>query len=250
MMLNKRFMKANCSVILPLLLFFCMPLRPQTVAPTTEQVVQRMEQMNAERAARLKAYSGERVYELHYRGFPGSRDAEMTVQVHYTAPATKEFKVEKEAGSKLLLSKVLERLLASEKEALENSTQSALTSQNYSFALLREEQGKDESFYVLSAEPKHKNKFLIRGTIWVDSHDYSVVRIDAEPAKNPSFWISKTHIEHRYAKVGEFWLPAENQSVTTVRVGGTATLTIRYMNYVITDSDKTASASLPQSPAH
>ena len=55
--------------------------------------------------------------------------------------------------------------------------------------------------------------------------------IDAEPAKNPSFWIKKTHIEHRYEKVGDFWLPAVNKSVTNVLIGGTATLTIQYTDY-------------------
>ena len=39
-------------------------------------------------------------------------------------------------------------------------------------------------------------------------------RIEAEPAKNPSFWIKKTDIHHEYVKVGDFWLPADNKSVS------------------------------------
>ena len=58
-------------------------------------------------------------------------------------------------------------------------------------------------------------------------------RIEAEPAKNPSFWIKKTEIHHAYLKVGEFWLPAENKTVSTLRLGGRATLTIKYQNYDI-----------------
>jgi hypothetical protein len=63
-----------------------------------------------------------------------------------------------------------------------------------------------------------------------------VVKIEAEPAKRPSFWISKTRINHVYTKVGEFWLPAENQSTTDVRLGGVAKLTISYTNYEVNHS--------------
>jgi hypothetical protein len=72
---------------------------------------------------------------------------------------------------------------------------------------------------------------LYRGEICVNEADFAVESIDAEPAKNPSIWIKKTRIEHRYEKVGEFWLPASNKSVTNVLLGGTAMLTIQYTDY-------------------
>jgi hypothetical protein len=75
------------------------------------------------------------------------------------------------------------------------------------------------------------NKYLFRGEICVNGNDFAVELIDAEPAKNPSIWIKQTRIEHQYEKLGEFWLPASNQSVTNVLLGGTATLTIQYMDY-------------------
>ncbi len=37
-------------------------------------------------------------------------------------------------------------------------------------------------------EPQTNNKLLFRGRIWVDAEDFAVVRIEAVPAKNPSFW--------------------------------------------------------------
>ena len=65
----------------------------------------------------------------------------------------------------------------------------------------------------------------------MNAEDFAVESIDAEPAKNPSFWIKKTHIEHRYQKIGQFWLPASNQTISSVRLGGTATLSIQYLDY-------------------
>ncbi|MEO6119505.1 MAG: hypothetical protein ABIP12_02355 [Terriglobales bacterium] len=79
--------------------------------------------------------------------------------------------------------------------------------------------------------PKIKNKFLYRGKIWVDAGDFAVTRIAAEPAKNPSFWIKQTQIEQVYGKVDEFWMPMRNRSMTSVRLGGHADLTIDYQDY-------------------
>lgn len=201
-------------------------------------IIEKLANKNEQRAADLKSYTVLRHYEVHYRGFPGSRDAEMDVRVRYLAPATKQFEIVSESGSKLLINHVLRRLLTSEQEALtrENRQQTAMTPENYKFTLLREESTPDARFYVLKAEPKRKNKFLFCGTIWVDTRDFAIARIEAEPAKNPSFWISKTRIEHQYQKIGRFWLPTHNLSVSEVRLGGTATLTIQYGKYRVEES--------------
>lgn len=63
-----------------------------------------------------------------------------------------------------------------------------------------------------------------------------MTHIEAEPAKNPSFWIKRTDIEHKYTKVDGFWLPEENRSTSTIRLGGRAVLTIEYQDYKITQA--------------
>ena len=50
---------------------------------------------------------------------------------------------------------------------------------------------------------------------------------------NPSFWIKKTVIHHSFVKMQDFWLPAENRSVSEIRLGGRATLIIKYEDYEI-----------------
>jgi hypothetical protein len=59
----------------------------------------------------------------------------------------------------------------------------------------------------------------------------------AEPAKNPSFWISRTLIHQTYEKLGDFWLPKQNRSESKVRIGGTAIFTIDYGVYQFTQGD-------------
>jgi hypothetical protein len=131
---------------------------------------------------------------------------------------------------------VFKKLLEGEQEAAnqENRERAALTSENYDFALAGYEITADGAQYVLNLLPKTRNKFLYRGKIWVDAKDFAVVRIEAEPAKNPSFWIKKAEIEHKYIKVNDFWLPAENHTESVIRLGGRATLSIEYKDYRIT----------------
>jgi hypothetical protein len=57
--------------------------------------------------------------------------------------------------------------------------------------------------------------------------------METEPAKSPSFWISRTQIHCTNAKTDGFWLPEQVRSETKVRIGGTAVLTIDYGRYEI-----------------
>jgi hypothetical protein len=166
--------------------------------------------------------------------------------MQYTAPADKQFRVVREEGARLLLNKVLKELLVNEKEAMEAQHRSAtaVTPDNYEFRMAGTDSLNGRPQYVLEVTPRIRSKFLYQGKIWVDAADYAVTRISAEPAKNPSIWISHTQIEHEYTKIGEFWLPARNVSITKVRFGGTATLNIRYVNYVLGNSKPTPAADV------
>ena len=200
---------------------------------SVEEIVARLNRNNEQRAAALRAYEGKRSYTLTYRGFPSNRDAEMEVMAHYEPPASKSFHVVSGSGSKLMQSKVFSKLLDSEREAAdaEGQRQTALSPDNYTFTLLGSRPSPNGGCYRLGVEPRHDYKFLYRGEICVNAADFAVESIDAELAKNPSFWIKKTRIEHRYQKIGQFWLPASNQTISSIRLGGTATLSILYSEY-------------------
>jgi len=201
-----------------------------------EQVVENLVRMNLERAQALLAYQSTRVYRLEYKGFPGGRAAEMVVKVKYQAPATKEFEVISETGSKVLIDRVFRKLLQSEKEAFEaeNQKRIAINQENYEFTMIGFENGTGAPCYVLSIKPRTKNKYLFQGKIWVDAEQFAIAKIQGEPAKNPSFWIRDTKIETRYVNVDDFWLPEHNHSVTAVRLGGHADFNIEYKDYRIT----------------
>jgi outer membrane lipoprotein-sorting protein len=203
---------------------------------TVDQIVSHLEERNRERALALRKFEAMRTYHMEYRGTFGDRDAEMTVRLTYTSPNDKRFEVLSQSGTKFILEHIFKRLLQEERDAAneENRQRTALNSKNYDFTLASFENSPEAPQYVLNVIPKTDNKYLYRGKIWVDAKDFAVTRIEAEPAKSPSFWIKKSEINHKYQKVDNFWLPAENKTESWIRLGGHATLTIEYQSYTIT----------------
>jgi len=199
------------------------------------QVMDKLIEKNAERMDALQKYQSRRYYSLDYTGFPTSLHAEMVVDMTYDAPGTKQFKIISQSGPDWIIDRILKRLLEAEQEAQteENRERVALNASNYNFSGFEHQDATDNCSYVVAVEPKIPSKLLFRGRIWVDKKDFAVCRIEAEPSKNPSFWIKKTDIHHSYLKIGDFWLPSENKSVSVIRGGGRAVLTIKYQNYEI-----------------
>ena len=217
---------------------------------STDVIVQRLMAANAQRSQTLRGYRGKRVYRLEYHGLFGSHEADMQVEATYTAPDRKEFKVLSQSGSKLLVNRVLLKLLSSEQEAQEeqNRKELEISPKNYNFVLAGAEHTPSGDFYVLAVSPKGRSKYLYHGKLWVDAKEFAVARMQGEPAKNPSLWVSHTQIEYRWAKVGSFWLPAHNESETQVRMGGKAVLTIDYSDYQITGVNRTNPRGLGETP--
>lgn len=240
------------TVLMILLLLFCIGLQQSASAQQqgmslavanaplgTDQVVENLVRMNLERAQALHAYHGTRIYRAEYRGFPSTCSAEMVVDVKYQSPGTKVFTIQSATGSRIIIDKVFKRLLQAERDALDAEAQSriALNRKNYHFTLVGYESTPVGSAYVLIVEPITKDRLLYRGRIWVDAEDFAVARLEAAPAKNPSFWTKNSEVEQVYMKVSDFWLPVRNHSITSIRLGGRAELTIQYNNYQITGAD-------------
>jgi outer membrane lipoprotein-sorting protein len=205
---------------------------------TVSSVVSRLVENNQRRSRMLRAYTSRRTYHLLYTGILGRHEANMVVDVTYAAPDSKDFTIVSQTGSRIIVNRVFKRLLETEKQATDarHQAQTALTPDNYDFELLGKEEVDQRPAYILKVEPKTDNKLLYRGKIWVDAADFAVMKIEAQPARRPSFWISKTTIHHRYGKFGEFWLPVDDESTSDIRLGGDANLSIHYGEYKLTSA--------------
>ncbi len=201
--------------------------------PNSTQIVDEMQRRNQVHIYELKAAKSTRHYEVEYRGFSKIITAKMEVEYAFDAASGKNFRIVSQSGSKMLCDRVLKRALESEKEASQDRSAMAFTAANYKFQLEGSEDLNGRPAYILDVEPLTASKFLIRGKIWVDAADFALVKVEAEPAKSPSFWIARTRIEQICAPTNGFWLPERNRSETKVRVGGTAVFTIDYGSYQI-----------------
>ena len=220
-------------------LLACLPSVAQETTPATplnaDQIIAHVVEMNGVRAKALENYSSIRSYHLECHCL-SHKKADMIVRVDYQAPNKKDFTIVSESGSASVRNKVFKKLLEAEQESTqpENQQRSAITSENYTFALVEDQKTEAGEVYVLNAQPRTKNKFLFRGRIWVDAKDFAITRVEGEPAVNPSWWTVKTDFKRSYQKTGEFWLPELNESTTKVRIFGTAVLTINYGDYELT----------------
>jgi hypothetical protein len=218
---------------------------------TAEQIVEQMQQHNRLRTEHLERYRTVRHYQVEYQGFSKHLVAEMAVEVSYDRRSGKSFRILSQSGSHALCEKVLRKAVETEQEAADDPAATALSLANYSFMLLGSDSVDGRPAYVLQVEPRTGNRFLYRGKVWVDAADYAVAKMEAQPAKNPSFWISRTIIHQRSVREGEFWLPGRNQSETHVRVGGTAVFTIDFGDYQLqTTGEALASAAQPGPARH
>jgi hypothetical protein len=200
---------------------------------SADRIVLEMQQHNQAQTDELKQYKALRHYQVEYHGFAAKVAAKMDVEITYDAALGKSFRIVSQSGSGMLCDKVLKRAVESEKEASQDKRSTAMTEANYRFHLAGSENVAGRPAYILDVEPLTESKFLARGKIWVDAADFAVVKMETEPAKSPSFWISRTSINSSSVKTDGFWLPGKTRSETKVRIGGTAVLTIDYGTYQV-----------------
>jgi hypothetical protein len=203
--------------------------------PSTETIVESLMTARSRQARQLQAIDVVRDYRVDYQGIGGNRHAEMQVASTYVSPNKKDFRIVSQSGSRFLLDHILSKLLESEKDYQLDEADSDLSPRNYDFQLLGTEQVGGSDAYVMQITPRRKAKYLCRGKIWVSARDFAIVRLEGEPAKNPSFWVSHTQMANTYQKVGEYWLPVHKDATTDVRLGGKAVLAIDFSGYRITE---------------
>ncbi|GBC76584.1 hypothetical protein HRbin08_00046 [bacterium HR08] len=208
-------------------------LHPPLDGLTGDIVFSRLLERNRQRESRLKEYTVVRTYQVRKEN--GKVRAEAQVVMRYRAPDVKEYTIVSERGSGFVRRRIFERLLESEVEtaAGRNHHDSSITLANYDFELLGEEDVEGYHCYVVRALPKRRDKYLFEGKVWIHARDFAIVKIEGRPAKNPSFWIKRVEFVRRYQKIGEFWLPLKDESVTQVRIVGTNILSIDYAHYEV-----------------
>ena len=203
---------------------------------SVEQVVARMDEHDRAMSASLAGYSCLRRYALENRRF--HKKAELSVRLTYTAPGHKKFEVLSETGPATIRQRVLKPMLDAEEEAGRDDVrpQTRIVTDNYKFKLLGTEDQSGRPAYLLEVTPKTRNKFLIRGKVWIDAEDFGIVRVEGSPAQSPSVFVHNTHVIQQSARYGgRIWLPLFNHSGSDSFLFGHTDVTIDSWDYHITE---------------
>ena len=100
---------------------------------------------------------------------------------------------------------VVQRILDHEVETASsesNRARAGLNTGNYDFTLIGESALHRRPCYLLGLKPKRHEKDLILGKAWVDRNSFSVLRIEGDTAKTPSWWRQKCS---RHPNVWRSW---------------------------------------------
>jgi len=201
-------------------------------SPTADQVVSRLMERDRERQSRVDGYTARRRYVLENPRH--HKRAEMLVQMKCLKDGSKEFEIVSSDGWGVARNHIFPKLLSAEEDASQPGSRerSRIIPENYSFEMVGAERVNERPAYVIRVTPKTPNKYLMKGRIWIDAEEYAIVRIEGEPAKNPSFWIKSVRFVHSYGKQGPMWVPLSDQSVTEARILGATDLKIEYFGYL------------------
>ncbi len=211
------------------------PLRAPFQSMTGDEVFAKLVEHNRLRDIGLRRYSAVRTYDV--ASDKGKIYAEEVVRVEYQAPDHKTFVTNSEKGSVLVRDLVLKRLIESESETSRGRAHhdSSIKPANYEFTLLGEQDVGPYHCLVVHAIPRRQDKYLFEGKVWIDTEDYAIVRIAGHPAKSLSFWITRADFVRKYQRIGDFWLPAQDETLVHVRLYGRKILTIHHGDYVVNE---------------
>jgi hypothetical protein len=208
--------------------------------PTAEAITARMAQARAENRARLRPYIVTRNYKLF--GKEGSKaKSEVIADVAFVPPNSKKYTIQETNGSGLG-QMIVRRMLANEAEVTKDYVSTDLSTDNYDFRFIREEDVSGQRCYVLELLPRRKEKHLLHGDIWVDADTYLLRRFEGETAKTPSWWVRDVSVTFVYGEVGGMWLQIASEAVANVRILGRSTMVSRDVKYKITELVADASA--------
>ena len=219
----KFLLKLGC---LAALITIALPLRAQTV----DEILRRMMARNEWQDRALVEFRAQRRFYAMNARF--KTDSTMYVQTVFRHPDQVQSTVTKHEGSKIIRSRVFDKILEAESEthSRKDKQQVDIIPANYDFILKGQENCDGRSCFHMKIAPKHRDKYSHDGEIWVDGEDYSIVRIHGAPAKRPSIWTLKTEIDRRYKKIDGVWLPERLDSSSNIMIAGHSVLSIEY-NY-------------------
>jgi hypothetical protein len=207
-------------------------LAADSVPPSGNEILARVENESSRRHILLKEYSGSRQYTMQNLRF--GKQAAVAVLVNYRQVEGKSYTVLTRSGSDKL-NGIIDQVLASEAGASlpPEDARHQISSANYRVRLLGTEVAQGRNCYVLELSPRMKSRFLIVGKAWIDGESYAVLRVEGQFAASASVLIGAPRMTEDFVEVSGFWLPGHVRSVTSSLLLGPTQLEILFSNYQV-----------------
>lgn len=195
---------------------------PEIKPPDLDLILQCIEDGQNQNPAQSQPYEVTREYKV-FRGHSTRPTSEVIAQINFVPPDVKTYKIMETEGDSWGV-KIVREVLSSETSSTRKEHSTDISRTNYDIVFLRRQNFRDVPEYVLAIFPKRKDKYLLRGQIWVDAHSFRIRQIEGVPAKSPSFWLKDLHITLQYGELGGMWVPVTFDAIATVRFLGEFTL--------------------------
>ena len=199
-----------------------------------------IQKVDAAVKARFESIAGYTVTE-HYAVYRNKDEtspvAEMTVKTIYQRETGKSYTIISQTGSGIIRSLVLGAILDNEKRLNQPGIRegSWFTSANYDMELkpggTQLPDGRD--CLVLELTPKRETPYLIKGTLWVDSKDGSIVQVQGTASKSSSVFTGPAQVIRQYAKVSGFSQATHARAVSNSFMFGETIVIIDYHDYQV-----------------
>jgi hypothetical protein len=217
-------------ILLVIVLAFLATLEPAYAAaqqgtPDVPTIIANMVRAQAENRAHMHAYMINRTYQVYGGEAKEKPKSEVLANIQFLPPNQKSYSIEQSSGG--TAEHVVRKALEKEVELAKKPSVTAMNGENYDFGLIGEQALNGKPTWVLSIQPRHSCKELLKGKIWVDKETYLVRRVDGELSKTPSWWVRNVHLVITFAENSGMWLQTSQVAKANLRIAGVFTLVSR-----------------------
>jgi hypothetical protein len=233
------FFRRNRLLLSPLCLSIALPsaafLRAQQ--PDEAGIIRGVDAAVKARLDNIASYTVTEHYAVYRNNDETHPVSQMTVKTTYQRDTGKTYTILSQSGSAMIQRLVLNSILENEKRINEPGTRESswLTSANYEMKLNpggpQQIDGRD--CYMLSINPRQKAPNRIVGTIWVDTRDESIVKLQGTASKGVSVFTGPTQMMRQYVNVDGFAEATHARATSSSFLFGQTVVTIDYGDYQI-----------------
>ena len=184
-----------------------------------------------QQAAALASYSALTV--IHADLPDTSQSGEFEVERKFEAPHTLSFTAVHFTGDGFVKSNVITRLLQSEVDHVQKDdpAATAISPANYKFSYKGASRVQDRLVHVYQVKPHKNHPGLFKGRVYLDAQTGTLVRVEGNVVKSPSFFVKHIEFVQDYADVQSFTLPVHIHSEAKARIVGRTIVDIVHRNY-------------------